>query len=260
MLETGTAFRIQGSERGFETGEARLSQGYRVSGDDGVGTHRPQRTEPADFPRLPELLLSSLRRLPGASPTASDVLDELGLALAVSADVLPARWVSGVVAGQVLTARYLPERRAFSDTERRRSPSRFAHHTVFSLARPGDVVVIDAHGIPGLSVVGGIAAHAARSAGIAGVVVDGAVRDLVEIRALGLPIWSRSLTPRTGKWRLEAVAINEPVMCGGVQVRPGDLMVGDESGICFIPVEVAERAVARVLEVEAAEEGQLSGR
>ncbi len=235
-----------------------MTRSYHVSGDDGVGGHRPLKTEPADFPRLPEPLLESLRRLQGASPTASDVLDELGLALAVPADVLQPRYTDGVVAGQVLTVRYLPERRAFSNSELRQAASRLAHHAVFSLARPGDVVVIDVHATSGLSVVGGIAAHAARAAGIAGIVVDGAVRDLVEIRAMGLPTWSRSLTPRTGKWRLEAVAINEPVTCGGVQVWPGDLMIGDESGICFVPVEVAETALARILEVAAAEDSQLT--
>ncbi len=214
----------------------------------------------AQFQRLPGGLLQRLRRLQGASPTTSDVLDELGFALAVPADVLVPRSPEGVVAGQVLSVRYLPERRAFASSEVRHRPSRLAHHSVYALAEPGDVVVIDAHGTSGLSVIGGIAAQAARRAGVSGIVVDGAVRDLVEIRALGLPVWSRSLTPRTGKWRLEAVAINEPVMCGGVQVVPGDLMIGDESGICFIPVEAAEAAVNRILEVADAEAAQFANR
>jgi regulator of RNase E activity RraA len=104
-----------------------------------------------------------------------------------------------------------------------------------------------------------MAALAASKAGIAGCVVDGAVRDLAEIRAVGLPVWSRSLTPRTGKWRLEAVAINEPVMCGGVQVHAGDLMVADESGICFFPLPFAAQAVARIIEVAAAEAARFAG-
>ena len=214
----------------------------------------------AHFRRLPPELLQRLRQLQGASPTASDVLDELGFSLAVPADVIAPRHAAGVVVGQVLTVRYLPERRAFAAAEVRDRPSRLAHHSVYSLAEPGDVVVIDAHGTPGLSVIGGIAAQAARRAAVSGLVVDGAVRDLVEIRSLGLPVWSRSLTPRTGKWRLEAVAINEPVMCGGVQVVPGDLMIGDESGICFIPVEVAEAAANRICEVADAEAAQFAER
>jgi regulator of RNase E activity RraA len=230
-----------------------------VSGDDGVGSHRPAVARAADFERLPAPFLENLRQLSAASATASDVLDELGLALAVPADVLQPRHTRGVVAGQVLTVRYLPERRAFPNTELRQAPSRLAHHSVFTMGRPGDVVVIDAHGIAGLSVLGGMAALAASKAGIAGCVVDGAVRDLAEIRAVGLPVWSRSLTPRTGKWRLEAVAINEPVMCGGVQVHAGDLMVADESGICFFPLPVAAQAVARIIEVAAAEAARFAG-
>jgi 4-hydroxy-4-methyl-2-oxoglutarate aldolase len=231
-----------------------------VSGDDNVGTHLPQNVAHPEFPRLPVALLERLQQLEGASPTASDVLDELGYALAVPADLLQPRNVTGVVAGQVLTVRYLPERRAFSSAEVRERPSRLAHHTVFSLAVPGDVVVIDVPGVTGLSVIGGIAAKAARAAGVSGLVVDGAIRDLVEIRQMGMPLWSRSLSPRTGKWRLEAIAINEPVMCGGVQVRPGDLMIGDESGLCFVPVEVAAAAVERILEVAAAEARQFASR
>lgn len=240
--------------------EAQLARSYQVSGDDGVGSHVPPTVLSPDFPRLPRRLLEGLRRLQGASPTASDVLDELGYSMAIPADALQPRYTQGVVAGQVLTVRYLPERRAFSSSELRSSPSKLAHHSVFSLAQPADVVVIDVHGLPGLSVIGGLAARAARAAEVSGLVVDGAVRDLAEIRAMGLPVWSRSLTPRTGKWRLEAVAINEPVMCAGVQVRPGDLMIGDESGVCFVPVEVAEAAAERILEVAAAEESQFAGR
>ena len=220
----------------------------------------PPRILSPDFRRLPPRLLEGLRRLWAASATASDVLDELGYSMAVPADALQPRHAQGVVVGQVLTVRYLPERRAFSSSEVRNRPSRLAHHSVFSLAQPGDAVVVDVHGLPGFSVIGGIAARAARAVGVSGLVVDGAVRDLAEIRAAGLPVWSRSLTPRTGKWRLEAVAINDPVMCAGVQVRPGDLMIGDESGVCFVPVEVAEAAVERILEVAAAEESQFAGR
>lgn len=237
-----------------------MSQTKPVSGDDGVGVHRPSSFQPPNFRRLPDPLLQALRQLSGAACTASDVLDELGFKLVVPADVLKPRYTSGVVAGQVLTIRYLPERRSFANPELRQTPSRLAHHSVFSIGRPGDVVVIDAQGVADASVFGGIAALAARKAGVAACVVDGAARDLGEIREMRLPVWSRSLTPQTGKWRLEAVAINEPVMCGGVQVRPGDLMIADESGMCFVPVEVAEAAVARILEVAAAEGSHFASR
>ena len=56
------------------------------------------------------------------------------------------------------------------------------------------------------------------------------------------------MTPRTSKWRLEATAINRAVMCGGVQVRPGDVVIADETGVCFVPVGDATNVLLRVLE------------
>ena len=159
------------------------------------------------------------------------------------------RQVHGVVAGHVLTLGYLPERRAISDPQLRRTPSRFGHHTVLGLAQPGDVVVIDVRGIAGHSVFGGMAARPRRAPGVRGCIVDGGVRDLNEVREAGVSLWSRAVTPRTGKWRLEATAINQAVMCGGVQVRPGDVAIADETGVCFIPVDNAEILLSRIAEI-----------
>lgn len=65
----------------------------------------------------------------------------------------------------------------------------------------------------------------------------GAVRDVDEIRASGLAVWTRAVTPITGSGRIEAVAVNTPIVAGSVQVLPGDVVVADESGVCFIPTE-----------------------
>jgi 4-hydroxy-4-methyl-2-oxoglutarate aldolase len=227
---------------------------FTVAGDIGVGDYRPAMTMLPTWPRVPEDLLQRIRSLPGAASTASDLLDGLGLAM-VTDGILP-RNVHGVVAGHVLTASYLPERLALSHPKLRRMPSRLTHHQVFALAKPGDVVVIDARGIEGVSVLGGMAATAARRAGVSACIVDGGVRDLDEIDNTGLSVWSRAITPRTGKWRLEGTAINHPVMCGGVHVQPGDVAIGDETGICFIPLEEALSMLRRLVEV-AEEESRL---
>jgi regulator of RNase E activity RraA len=97
------------------------------------------------------------------------------------------------------------------------------------------------------SVLGGKAAQAAVSAGVAAVVVDGAVRDLDEIDATGLCVWSRGSTPITGRNRLEAVEINGPVQIGAVGVEAGDVVVADRSGIVFVPAEVFGTAAGRIL-------------
>jgi regulator of RNase E activity RraA len=102
-----------------------------------------------------------------------------------------------------------------------------------------------------------MASSKAAAAGLSGIVVDGAIRDIDQINIVGLPAWSRSITPRTGKWRLEAVAVNTPVCCGGEQVWPGDLVLADDSGVCFIPIDVVDRAIPEILAVAEREENNL---
>jgi regulator of RNase E activity RraA len=185
-------------------------------------------------------------------------MDDIGCPLVVAGDILQPRLRAGAaIAGQAVTLRYLPERRAVLLPDTRRTTSRLAHEIAFSMCERGDVLVIDACGIEGISTFGGMASSKAAAAGIAGIVVDGAIRDIDQINAVGLPAWSRSITPRTGKWRLEAVAVNTPICCGGEQVQPGDLVLADESGVCFIPLEVADGAIPEIFAVAEREENNL---
>ena len=73
--------------------------------------------------------------------------------------------------------------------------------------------------------------------GLAGVVIDGGARDIDEIEAIGLPVFSRSVTPSTSVGRYVSVAKNVAVMCAGVMVRPGDWIVGDVTGVVVVPQE-----------------------
>ena len=135
-----------------------------MTGAAGVGDYSPPVVMMPSWVRVQEILLQRIRSLPGAASTASDLLDELGLAMVTEG--IRVRNMRGVTAGHVLTLGYLPERRAASDPRLRTSPSRLGHHKVFELAQPGDVVVIDARGIEGISVFGGAAAMSARDAGV----------------------------------------------------------------------------------------------
>jgi 4-hydroxy-4-methyl-2-oxoglutarate aldolase len=229
-----------------------------VAGDEQTGDYVPSEVVPRNRePRLGDDVLARLARVPGLTATASDVLDGLGCPLVVPGDVLVPRLESAAVAGHATTLRYLPERRCVHLPETRRTPPRLAHETAFEMCERGDVLVVDACGIAGTSTFGGMAAVTAVQHGVAGIVVDGAIRDLDEIREVGLPAWSRSITPRTGKWRLEAVAVNAPVCCGGQQVVPGDVVLADASGVCFIPTELTERAVAEIFAVAEREGARL---
>jgi regulator of RNase E activity RraA len=108
-------------------------------------------------------------------------------------------------------------------------------------AENGDVMVIQ--GLADISNMGGIMASTAKRQGIAGAVVDGGVRDVGHSRKIGFPIWSKDVSPITGKWRCVTQEINGTVEVFGVSVTPGDLVVADETGICFVPQALIEEVL-----------------
>lgn len=232
---------------------------YRLSGDDDVGRYEPEDFHTATFPRLEAALLDQLRSCTGLAATVSDVLDEHGQFIAASASALvPRHTAAAPVVGQAQTLRYLPSRRHVLHEGYDTEPARLAHLTLFGLCLPGDVAIIEATTDTPVSVLGGLAAAAAVEHGLGGIVVDGAVRDVDQIEQTGLALWSRSVTPRSGKSRMEAISINGAVRCGDVQVQAGDLVVADQTGVCFIPVDIAPSVAARVLEVTASERDALT--
>lgn len=138
---------------------------------------------------------------------------------------------------------------------------------IFDIAQPGQVVVIDAFGESNTSIWGGLMSGLARAAGIVGAVVDGSVRDTDESKLLDFPMASRYVSPRgahtayTG--RREPIRINVPVVCGGIMVHPGDLVVADEVGVTVVPqqdwAEVYPRAKELAEKEEATRKAILEG-
>lgn len=118
-----------------------------------------------------------------------------------------------------------------------------------ALAQPGDAIVVDACGETETSVWGGLMAGLCQQKGVAGAVVDGAVRDIDEIRDLGFPLWARAVVPRSThspySKRLEPIGINVPITCGGVVVNPGDIVLADEIGVVVIYSQDAEHILER---------------
>jgi 4-hydroxy-4-methyl-2-oxoglutarate aldolase len=114
-----------------------------------------------------------------------------------------------------------------------------------SLARPGDVIVINARGDSKHVVMGGNVARGLKHLGLAGVVIDGAVRDVSEIRDDGLSVFARYVGTVTGG-QGGAGEVNVPIACGGVVVNPGDIVVADEDGVAVIPPSVVDEVVERV--------------
>jgi len=111
-------------------------------------------------------------------------------------------------------------------------------------SKPGDVIVIDHRGRLDCAAWGGILSNGAIVKGVAGVIVDGAVRDVDESRELGLPVFGRAGVQVTARTRIIEESCNEPIEMCGVWVHPGDLVIADSSGVVFISAEHEEEAVS----------------
>lgn len=115
---------------------------------------------------------------------------------------------------------------------------------IIDAAGAGDVVVVEEGGVPA-STWGGMASLAAKTKGVAGLVVDGGVRDLEEMIEFEFPVFARHMVPTTGRGRLKVEAINVPVTLDGVAVAPGDIVVADGTGIVVVPAGQAAEIAAR---------------
>ncbi|MEP6720468.1 MAG: RraA family protein [Variovorax sp.] len=148
--------------------------------------------------------------------------------------------VAGTMAGTAVTARS-------------RGGDNLTYLRALEFCRPGDVLVIDAGGILNNAVVGGILSFYAAHIGVVGVVVDGAIRDVAEIRAREFPVYARGVTHR-GPYKDGPGEINVPVSVGGMVVNPGDIVVGDQDGLMAFSPDEAELLIKQArahLETEA---------
>lgn len=112
-------------------------------------------------------------------------------------------------------------------------------HAAISLAKPGDVLVIDGKGDLSSALMGTIMMNACRKLGIAGVVMDGAARDTVEIIEMDYPVFAAGTNPN-GPTKNVAGRIGHPVSVGGVTVNPGDFVIGDADGVVVVEREKIE--------------------
>ena len=139
-------------------------------------------------------------------------------------------------------------------------------HKALDIAQPGDVVVVDTSDSALTAVLGDLVCTKARHRGVAGFIVDGLIRDLPAIRALGdFPVFARGVTP-IGPLHRGPGEVNYPISCGGIVVRPGDIIVGDLNGVVVVPQDLAQdilhrlrlRAQAEVDYKEAVARGEFS--
>jgi 3-hexulose-6-phosphate synthase/6-phospho-3-hexuloisomerase len=121
------------------------------------------------------------------------------------------------------------------------------------VARKNEVIVINNDGATNIAPWGELATLSCEKKGISGVVIDGAVRDVDEIRIMKFPLFAKGVVPNAGEPKGFG-EINAEIQCGGQYVRPGDWIIGDESGVVVIPAERAYEIARRAMEVKKNEE------
>jgi RraA family protein len=126
-------------------------------------------------------------------------------------------------------------------------------HKAMEVAMPGDVIIVETGGDLTNAITGEIMCTYAKKKGIAGFVIDGAVRDSKGIEDLRFPVYAKGLQPR-GPYKDGPGEINVPISCNGVVVNPGDLVIGDDDGVVIVPLKEAEGILAKALEKVAQEQ------
>lgn len=183
-----------------------------------------------------------------------------GIATASVADAVEQTGVRGYLSGSI--KQVLPGKLVGPAVTVQEVPSHEPeppHHALTAIdeSAPGSVVCIAAGGAD-VAVWGGLMSAGAVANGIAGAVLDAAVRDVEEIRRdyPELPIYARGSVPATTVGRYRTVSYNEPVEIGGVSVRPGDLIVADTDGVVCVPAAKIDEVLAAAVEIEEREREQ----
>jgi regulator of RNase E activity RraA len=182
----------------------------------------------------------------------SDALDALDIRRGGQAIGLAALWEGARVCGRVMTV-LLAEGSAPAGVKPVHLGVRAIQASV-----PGDVIVVDNAGRTSMGAWGGLLSAAAREHGVAGVIADGACRDLDEARALLFPVFGRCGACRTARGRVHEIATGVSVHIADVDVRPGDHVVADGSGVVFVPAERLDDVVAEALRLQVGEAGLAS--
>jgi regulator of RNase E activity RraA len=154
--------------------------------------------------------------------------------------------VAGQIVGRAITAtlRQAPPDKATAALS--------AKHSVAMIdnSKPGDVGIIVVENGLDVAGLGGLMGTTAKVRGMAGVLIDGGLRDIAELRALGLPAYSRSVVPSSSVGRWATVSNNTPVQCAGIIVKPGDIIVAGEDGVVRVPQERAAEVLKRSQEID----------
>jgi 4-hydroxy-4-methyl-2-oxoglutarate aldolase len=185
------------------------------------------------FERLDPALAAAI----GAA-TTPDVANVLGVSCVADPAIRPI-WRGGRLLGSALTVKLPPGDNLGAVIA--------AVH-----GKPGDVMVVETGGGT-TAIVGSLLSRSGSAHGITGFVVDGAARDIAELEAMRMPVWSRHVCPRQST-KVQDAAIGVPITCGGCTVHPGDLVLADDDGVVFASAARIRDALAAIAEVIANED------
>ena len=183
-------------------------------------------------------LVEAFRRLPVAN-----VSDSMSRMTAAGARLRP-YYDEGTLAGPALTVKTRPG-------------DNLMVHKAIDIAEPGDVIVVDAGGDVTTAIIGELMLRHAMARGVAGLVINGAIRDAREVRAAGHPVYAAGVTHR-GPYKDGPGEINVAIAIDGMVIAPGDLILGDGDGVLCIPFEAAAAVLAATQAKHAAEEKQMT--
>jgi regulator of RNase E activity RraA len=179
-----------------------------------------------------------------ASLTAQ--LAKRGMRSRAIAGIAPVNPEAGRVCGPAYTLRYIPAREDLTTGAAMASPEN-PHRKAVETAPAGHVLIVDTHGMDVSGTFGDILVARLQVRGVAGIVSDGPMRDVAELRRMALPVFARGNAAPPSYTSMMAVDAQVPISCGGIAVFPGDLVVGDADGVVVVPrhlaLEVARDAI-----------------
>ncbi len=175
--------------------------------------------------------------------TVSDALDRLGLKGA-TLGIRP-MWPCKRICGRAVTVKLKPQGAV--------PPTRHLGTEAIEVAQPGEVLVMELSGRTDVPGWGGLLSLAAQVKGLAGIVIDGACRDIDDSAEVGFPVFARAVVPITARGRVVQDSVNQEIAFSGTQVHPGDLVVADGSGVIIVAQDKAEEVIAAGEEIAARE-------